>query len=103
MEFLAAVKGAPLTRIACANCQQARQEPRGRARSNHGPELKSALWALKRGELIVMPEVVPADPTNPSCPECGKVCATRADVAIHCQAHDQAHAAEREQAVEETR
>ena len=39
MEFLALVRGAPLTRIACANCQQAKQDPPGKARSGHGPQL----------------------------------------------------------------
>ena len=69
MDFLAGVKGAPLTRIACANCQQAKQDSKGRARSNHGPELKSTLWALKRGEVIVMSEVVVENSVRLFCPE----------------------------------
>jgi predicted RNA-binding Zn-ribbon protein involved in translation (DUF1610 family) len=86
-DFLAGVKGAPLTRIACANCQQAKQDSKGRARTNHGPELKSALWALERGELIVMSEVVIEDSKRHSCPECGKVCGTRAEFATHREGH----------------
>ena len=40
-EFLALVRGAPLTRIACAHCQQAKQDPPGKARSGHGPQSRS--------------------------------------------------------------
>lgn len=99
MDFLAGVKGAPLTRIACANCQQAKQDSKGRARSNHGPELKSTLWALKRGEVIVMSEVVVENSVRLFCPEMWEVCTTRAELATHCKGH----ATEEDRAIGENR
>ncbi len=56
MEFLALVRGAPLSRIACANCQQAKVDVPGRTRPGHGPQLRSALQALERGEVVAMPD-----------------------------------------------
>jgi hypothetical protein len=83
MEFLALVRGAPLTRIACANCQQAKQDLPGKARPGHGSQLKSALRALDRDEVVVMP----VDSAKFTCPECGKACATKAALGSHGQVH----------------
>ncbi len=77
MEFLALVKGAPLSRIACANCQQAKQDLPGKARSGHGSQLRAALRALSREEVVVMPDTSLAVSPGFTCPECGKTCATK--------------------------
>ena len=87
MEFLALVKGAPLSRIACANCQQAKQDLPGKARSDHGSQLRSALQALTRGEVVVMPDGIPGVSAKSLCPECGKTFATKSALGSHRQVH----------------
>lgn len=86
MESLALVKGGPLTRIACANCQQAKQDLPGKARSGHGSQLRAALRALHRVAVVVMPDTAAAC-AGFTCPECGKTCATKGALGSHRRAH----------------
>ena len=88
MEFLALVRGAPLTRIACANCQQAKQDPPGKARSGHGPQLRSALKALGCGEVVVMPNAGLAVSEAFTCPDCGMAFPTKGALGSHRQMHE---------------
>jgi hypothetical protein len=50
MEFLMLVKGQILARIACANCQQAKQDLLGKASSSHGFRLRTALGRFAVGK-----------------------------------------------------
>jgi LSD1 subclass zinc finger protein len=87
MEFLALLRGAPLTRIACANCQQAKQDQPGKARSGQGSQLRAALRALNRGDVVAMPDPVLAVSTEFTCADCGKTFETKAALGFHGQVH----------------
>jgi hypothetical protein len=54
IEFLTLVKGQPLTRIACANCRQAKQDLLDKARSSHRFRLRAALGRFSRRESVLI-------------------------------------------------
>jgi hypothetical protein len=52
MELLSLVLGDPLTRIACANCQQAKRDLPGKTMTKDGAQLRVALESLRMREQL---------------------------------------------------